>query len=95
MYPWRSRAGQGRFAGPHLVADKFLGVDYLLRHGAAPLGVGGRDNQDSIELGQHHIARADSHLTDRHRDLGGDHLPPADGVEGRHIAVEDLEADVP
>src|SRR5262249_8992902 len=73
------------FADPAFAADDLL---RLLEHGHRVLA---GDDQDAVELGVDDVARVDRDAADRHRPLHGGHLPPSDAVQGREVAVEDLE----
>src|SRR5262245_59029467 len=81
-----------RVAGLYLVAYAALPADDLLRPLEHRHRVRARDDQDPVELGEDDVARVDGDAADRDGLLRCGHLPAADAVQRREVAVEDREA---
>src|SRR5262245_38148050 len=83
-----------RVAVAHLSAHAALGANDLLCFLEHVDGLGSGDDKDPVELAEDDVARIDQDAADRDRLLRCSHLPPADAVQRREVAVEDLVTDL-
>src|ERR1700694_2822808 len=80
--------------GPHVLADLFFRAGNLLRLEQHPLRLVPRNDEDPTELPKNDVARVDRHRPDLDRLLRRRHLPAADPIQRREVAIEDLQADL-